>query len=507
MSLSAPPGRTSPVAATLAANRLGVPAVIFFVMSAATPLTVVAGVITTGYATTGLTGIPFAFVIIGLLLGLFSVGYVAMARRMANAGAFYAYVAQGIGRPLGVGAAWVALLAYNALQVGLYGAIGAATQPLLQQWFGIMPPWWVIAITAWAVTAALGIRRIDLNGKVLAVLLLAEVAIIVVYSLSSLTHPAAGRFTVDTLAPGNLFGPGVGAVLVLAVLGFIGFEAAVVFSEESRDPQRTVRTATYLSVALIAVLYTLSAWAMTVATGPDRIVEVSRAEGTEVIFNLAATHLGQAMVDIGHALFATSIVAAMISFHNTTARYMFALGRERVLPAALGRASRRSGAPRPASLWQSLIGLTVIVTYAIAGWDPLIQLFFWAGTSGGLGVLFLLTTTSGAVIAFFGRDPHDENPWRRVIAPAAATIALTTVSIVAIGNFATLLGVPDNHILASAVPAGFLAAAILGTAWGMILKRTRPDVYATIGLGARGATTGPHLPDHRLTTSGQKGSR
>jgi amino acid transporter len=503
MSLS-PPGRTSPVTATLAADRLGVPAVIFFVMSAATPLTVVAGVITTGYATTGLTGIPVAFLIVGLLLGLFSIGYVTMARHVVNAGAFYSYIAQGIGRPLGVGAAWVALLAYNALQVGLYGAIGAATQPLLDQWFGIAPPWWVIALVAWAITAALGVRRIDLNGKVLAVLLLAEIAIIMIYNVGSLAHPADGRLAMDTLSPGNLFGPGVGAILVLAVLGFIGFEAAVVFSEESRDPQRTVRTATYLSVAVIAVLYALSAWAMTVATGPDRIVDVSRAEGTEVIFNQAGAHLGHTMVDIGHALFVTSIVAALISFHNTTARYMFALGRERVLPAALGRVSRRSGAPRTASLWQSAIGLAVIVTYAVAGWDPLIHLFFWAGTSGGLGVLFLIATTSVAVVAFFGRYPHDESLWRRVIAPAAATLALVVVVILATGNVATLLGVPEGHILAWAVPTGYLVAAVLGTAWGLILQRTRPDVYATIGLGARSAAASAlYAPTHQAVSGAE----
>ncbi|MDG4768550.1 APC family permease [Solwaraspora sp. WMMD406] len=488
MPLSPAPTRTSPVTATLAADRLGVAAVVFFVMSAATPLTVVAGVITTGYATTGLTGIPLAFVLVGLLLGLFSVGYVTMARHTANAGAFYSYIAQGIGRPAGVGAAWVALLAYNALQVGLYGAIGAAAQPLLHQWFGVTPPWWCIALIAWAITAGLGLRRIDVNGKVLAVLLLAEVAIIAIYSLSSLASPADGRIALDTLAPGNLFGPGIGAVLVLAVLGFVGFEAAVVFSEESRDPHRTVRTATYLSVALIAGLYALSAWAMTVATGPGRIVEVSRNEGTEVIFNLAAANLGRTMVDIGHALFVTSILAAMIAFHNTTARYMFALGRERVLPATLGRASRRSGAPRAASLWQSGIGLTVIVTFAIAGWDPLIQLFFWAGTSGGLGILFLITATSVAVIAFFNQHPHGETAWRRLVAPASAAIALGIVVCLAVANFAALLGVPGNHPLAIAVPIGYVVAAVLGAAWGLILQRARPDVYAAIGLGARSTT-------------------
>lgn len=94
---------SSPTPTALAADRLGVPAVVFFVMSAATPLTVVAGVITLAYAVTGLLGLPLAFLLVGLLLAGFGVGYVAMSRQVANAGAFYAYVSRGLGRPAGVG--------------------------------------------------------------------------------------------------------------------------------------------------------------------------------------------------------------------------------------------------------------------------------------------------------------------------------------------------------------------------------------------------------------------
>ncbi len=496
MSVSTSSARSSPVA-SLAADRLGVAAVVFFVMSAATPLTVVAGVVTTGYATTGLTGIPLAFVLVGLLLALFSVGYVAMARQMANAGAFYSYIAQGLGRPVAVGGAWIALLAYNALQVGLYGAVGVAAQPVLAQWTGVAVPWWLIAVVAWAVTAVLGVLRVDVNGLVLAVLLVAEVAVILVYDLADLTHPAGGHITVTVLSPGNLIGPGVGAVLALAVLGFVGFESAVVFSEEARDPRRTVPVATYVSVGLIACLYGLSAWAMTVGTGPDQIVDASRTDGPELIFHLAAGHLGQVMVDIGRVLFVTSILAALISFHNTTARYMFALGREHVLPAGLGRTSRRSGAPRTASLWQSLIGLAVIIVYAVEGWDPLVQLFFWAGTSGGLGVLFLITTTSVAVLVFFRRHPHGETRWRRVTAPIAATVLLVAVAVLAVHNFGTLLGVPAGHPLAWVIPVTYLVAAVAGTGWGLLLRARRPHVYATIGLGAKAATARLDLPTPR----------
>jgi amino acid transporter len=490
MALADSPPSASPVTRTLAANRLGVPAVIFFVMSAATPLTVVAGVVTTGFMTTGLTGIPLAFVIVGLVLAVFSVGYVAMARHVANAGAFYSYISQGLGRPLGVGASWVALLAYNALQVGLYGVIGSAATPLLDQWFGVTPQWWVVAIAAWALTAVLGVLRVDINGTVLAVLVIAEVAVILVYSLSFVANPAGGSISFETLAPSNLFGPGVGAILVLAVLGFVGFESSVVFSEESKDPRRTIPTATYLSVALIATLYTFASWAMTVATGPDQIVAASTEQNTELIFNLAGTYLGQTAVDIGHTLFVTSIVAAMVSFHNTTTRYMFALGRERVLPAALGRTARSTGAPRTASLLQSCIGIAVITLYAVAGWDPLVHLFFRGGTSGALGVLVLIAATSVAVIMYFLRHPSGENVWRRLVAPVIATAALAVVLFLAMDNFGTLLGVPPGHVLVWLIPVIYAAAIVLGVLWGLLLKASRPEVYRGIGLGAKSATVG-----------------
>jgi amino acid transporter len=485
----------------LAEDRLGVPSVLFFVMSAATPLTVVAGVVTTGFAVTGLIGIPLAFVVIGAVLGVFSVGYVAMARHVVNAGAFYAYISQGLSRPLGVGCSWVALIAYNSLQVGLYGLIGAATQPLLLQWFNVDVKWWAIALVAWLIVALLGMQQVDLNGRVLAVLLVTEVAVIVVFSVADLANPAGGSVSFDTLDPGKLFGNGVGAVLALAVLGFVGFESSVVFSEEARDPKRTVPTATYLSVALIAGLYAFASWTMSVATGPDQVVAQSQQQQTELIFNLAGTHLGSWIVNVGHTLLVTSILAAMISFHNTTARYMFALGRERVLPAALGRTSNRTGSPVVGSVIQSVVGLVVIVVYAIGGWDPLVRLFYWGGTSGGLGVLLLILITSVAVGVFFARNPSGETAWRSTVAPWLASAALVVVVFFALRNFATLLGVEEGHPLRWGVPIVYVATVAVGVGWGLVLRARRPEVYATIGYGARSvtATTGPaaHEAAHR----------
>ncbi|MFI0794595.1 APC family permease [Micromonospora rubida] len=491
--------RPSNVSDALARGRLGVPSVIFFVLSAAAPLTVVAGVVTTGYAVTGVIGLPLAFLVVGAVLALFSVGYVAMARRVENAGAFYAYVTRGLGRPAGVSAAWVAMMAYNALQVGLYGAIGAAASPVLQRLFGIDPAWWVVALAAWALVAMLGLLRVDVNGRVLAVLLVAELVVILVFDLGQLGNPAGGSVSLTALSPDSLLVPGAGALLVIAATGFVGFESAVVFSEESRDPKRTVPLATYLSVAIIAGIYALSSWTMTVATGPDQVSAKAGEQSVELIFNLAGAHLGDTAVTIGQALFMTSVLAAMISFHNTTARYIFALGRERVLPAVFGRTSPRTGSPRFASTAQSAFGLLVILLYAANGWDPVLQLFYYTGIGGGFGVLLLIVTTSIAVIAYFARTGVEESLWRRLIAPGLAAVALVAIIIVALDNFAILLGVAPDSPLRWAIPAAYPVVVLAGLHWSLVLRGRRPDAYARIGMGAESAAM--------LVTPGSAGER
>ena len=480
------PPQQSQLSTALARDRLGVAAVVFFVMSAAAPLTVVAGVVPTGLAVTGLTGISIAFLTVAVVLAIFAVGYVAMARHIANAGAFYAYIAQGIGRPVGVGASWVALLAYNMFQVASYGGFGAIAQPLFADWFGIDVQWWVLALVVWALTAVLGVMDVAVNGKVLATLLVAEIVVVFAFSVADIFSPSfsASSAPVDL---GSLVGAGSGALLVMAVTGFVGFEQSVVFSEESRDPRRTVARATYISVVLIAVLYGFAAWAMMSAAGDD-VVGRAGAEGPDLFFNVASDQLGSAALHIGHALFLTSLVAAMISFHNIIARYAFSLGREGVLPRAFGRTVPGTGAPKNGSLAQSALGLVVIVLYAVNGWDPLVNLFFWGGSGGGIGVLLLVTLTSVAVIGYFARNPHGESLWHRVGAPVIGSVLLLVMSYLALSNIATLFGVEPGSRLTWMVPLAFGILLVAGALWALILRSSRPQVYHGIGLGARSAT-------------------
>jgi hypothetical protein len=152
------------------------------------------------------------------------------------------------------------------------------------------------------------------------VLLCAEVLVLLVLAVAGLADPAAG-VPLSSLSVGELFGhPGVGALLVIALLGYVGFEAAAVFSEEARIPRRTVPVAVYTSLALIGAIYALASWAMSVHYDDDQVAAVAAEQGPGMLFAMS----GSVVAEIATVLFITSLFAAMISFHNAVARYLVA---------------------------------------------------------------------------------------------------------------------------------------------------------------------------------------
>ncbi|MFF5228677.1 APC family permease [Dactylosporangium sp. NPDC000521] len=491
---TAPPtsGYTSKVDSALDQNKLTVLTVILMVIAAAAPFTVIAGGATAGWAVTGVLGIPVAYVAMAAVLGIFSVGYTEMSRHIVNSGAFYAYVAQGLGRVTGLGAAGVAVLAYNFMQIGLYGGFGPVLSGFLADQWGIELKWWACAFIAWAVIAVLGVLSIEFSGIVLGVLLGAEVIIALIFSVVELAHPAGGTVTFDTVNPSQLFSAGTGAALATAVAGFVGFESTAVYSEETRNAKRNIPRATYLSLIIIGLLYAFCSWAMSVAAGPDKIIGLSTENSSETMFVLVSPHLAEIWLTLGHALFITSLFAALLAFHNTAARYTFALGRERVLFSFFGTTGRRFRAPLWGSLTQTILAAVVLAVFAMSdGLDPFVHLFFWWTVTGGFGVLILMTVTSVAVLAFFMRNRDGEvgqaPPWRRFIAPAIGAALLASVLIVTVMEFDTLLGVKPTDLARYLFPGLFLAAALVGAAWAAFLRAGNPDTYRGIGQGVSAA--------------------
>lgn len=481
-------GKPSAMGRALARDKLGIVAVLAFILASIAPMTVAAGVIPTAYAVTGLTGIPVAFLAVAVVLALFCPGYVAMSRRIRNAGSFYAFVSAGLNKVPGVAAALVALTAYECFQVATYGALGPAIQAEAAAHLGVHEPWWVWALIVWAVVAGLGLARVEVAGRVLAVLTAAEIVIVVAETIGGLASPAGGHLDVAALSPATLTASGAGAIGVLAViagLAFVGFEQSPVLGEEAKNPARTIPAATYTALAAIAALYASAAWAMEAHVGPVHVAAAAAAEGPGLLYGLGSSSV---LAQTAQVLFITSLFAAALSYHNVTWRYMFSLSREGVLPVALSRTNRAS-IPRAASITQSISGLTVIAVFALAGWPAMNGLFFGGGALGGLGVMILLAVTSVAVIRYFVQQPGQESVWARRVAPAASALLLAAAIVLAITHFGTLLGTSPGNPAAWLLPSAFGAAAVAGLGWGLFLRARRPGVYATIGLGAHAAVS------------------
>jgi amino acid transporter len=465
---------------------LGVIHLFFFTVAASAPLTVLGGGVTTTYAVTGIAGVPLSFLLLGVALGLFSVGYAAMSRYVANAGAFYSYLANGLGRETAVGGAFVALISYNAIQIGLYGLFGASIKQFVIDKTGFDMPWWAWALCCLVLVAILGAARVDLNARVLAVFLTLEVIAVTIYDIVAFSHPAGDTVTADGLSPGKLFVHGLGAVFAFSVAAFIGFESGAIYSEECLDPRRTVARATYWAITFTAVFYALSAWAMATNVGTKNLQPAAVQAGPGLVFGLLDQHVGRVVSDLANVLFLTSVLAALLSFHNSVARYLFALGRERVLPKGLARVGVRTGGPLVGSIVQTTLALIVVVIFAVAHADPILKLFTWFSGMSAVGVILLMAGTSAAVVGFFRKRTADENVWQRAIAPALATIVLGALVVLLVVNFDSLLGTDPNSPLRWLFPALVLAAAVIGLVWGAIIRRSRPDIYDGIGRSATG---------------------
>ncbi|WP_251364311.1 MULTISPECIES: APC family permease [unclassified Leucobacter] len=475
--------------------RLGVIAIALMIIAASAPLTVIAGGVTSTFSVTHNTGVPLSFLLLALALAIFAIGYAAMSRYITNAGAFYAYVAQGIGRPAGVGASLVALVAYNMMQIGIWGMFGFQVSMIIAEKTGANVPWWAGVLAGIVVVGLLGVNRVDLSAKVLGVLVALEFLIVIVFDVVAFANPAEGAVTAAPLTPEALFIPGFGAVFAFGIAAFMGFESAAIYGEESKDPRRTVPRATFLAVGVIGVFYAISAWALAVAVGPETITDpagiTADVAGPPLFFGFVAQHLGVLWVDLMSILFITSIFAALIAFHNAVARYLFSLAREGVVPKGLAAVGARSGAPWAGSLAQTVIAVVVVVAFAIgeSGWDPekgpypVVTLFTWLTNTGAMGLVLLMAVVSVAVIGFFRRDPRNVGVIGRVVAPAIAAVLLIVIFISIAANFNVLLGQAESNLTTFLLPALVIVPGIIGTVWAYSIKKSRPSVYAGIGHG------------------------
>jgi amino acid transporter len=461
----------------LARKSIGFAGLTFVGISAAAPLTGLAGGGVAAFAATGVVGVPLGFAILTVPLLLISVGVVALSKDVSHAAAFYAFLARGLGRSAGVAGAGVALVAYNAIQIGLYGLFGATASGIAG---GI---WWIWALAAWAVVGTLGVRHVEVNIRVIAAVVLAEIVIIGLFIIAALGHPAADAAGVLTpLAPAMLLVPGLGGVLALGIAAFVGFESIVVYREEA-NAHSSVRRASFVALAFLGILLTLGTWGMAVAVGPSSVIDVARDPGSDLPLSVLGSYYGPLVAVVGRVILLLSMFGAMMAFHNVVSRYVFALSRERVLPGSWSiTGGTRGGVPIGGSVVQSVIAVVTICVFAAVGADPFATVFTMLSTLGALGIMVLLIAAAAAVIRFSLRSAHRPVPWRPLYASAIGGSILTVVLLTTVFNLSSVTGDAAGS-LHWILPVLIVLVGWLGAAWGGFLRRSRPGVWATIGRG------------------------
>ncbi|MEV6924550.1 hypothetical protein AB0M46_08570 [Dactylosporangium sp. NPDC051485] len=251
-------GRPSNVLASLERTRLGLGRLVASAFAAVAPATVVFGGATGGWAVTGVVQMPLVYIAVAVVLAVFSVGYVAMSRQIVNTGAFYSYITAGLGRIPGVAAAMTALQAYTVMQVGLAGAFGYGLHQTLLA-FGHDVPWWLLSGAACLVVAVFGLLRVDLSGTILAVLLAAELVIVLVFAAVHIAHPANGVTTFDALSPVHLSLAGYAVAACVTIAGYVGFESAFERFNSAGAPIWGSLIQTLLAAATV-VLFAARGW-------------------------------------------------------------------------------------------------------------------------------------------------------------------------------------------------------------------------------------------------------
>jgi amino acid transporter len=443
---------------------VGVAGIVFFVVATVSPLSAtVAGLpLAVGFGNG--VGTPGAFLIAGVCLAVFTVGYAAMSTRINSAGGFYAFIREGLGERLGRGAGYLALVSYNALQVAIWGSFGFFANLTVEEFLGVDIHWLIWVVVGLVAVQVLGYFDIQLSAKVLGVLMIAEVLIVLVLDAVIIGQGGEEGLTMEPFAPDAVFSGAPAFSIMIAFACYLGFEATAIYSEEAREPARTIPRATYWAVGLITVFYVLTSWSLIVAHGAGDASGAAAADPGGFVLGITDTYLGGAGTTAIKVLFLTSAFATLLGLHNAIARYSYSLGRDGWLPAAVARTHPVHRSPFVGGMVQTVTALVVMVLFALAGSDPYAHMYAWLLALATLGLIALMVLASLAVVGYFLKRSGQVGLWRGRVAPLAAAIALGVEVVLLLDNWDLQTGTENAvvHWLWIVLPLVLGIGAVLG---------------------------------------------
>jgi amino acid transporter len=490
---------------TLRKHAVGLMGVLFLTVTGSAPIS--AMLFNTPFVVgngNGLGG-PAAFLFATIVLVIFSVGYVAMSRKVTTAGGFYSYISHGLGRELGLGTGFAAVVAYSVFEASLAGGFAYFAQLKLSQigqstglnWLGyIQWPW--LALFMIVVISLITYFDIRVTARLLGIFLIGEILFLLIFDVFMLGRgvTTSTAFTLASLNPVKAFqgfdangslAAGLPAIgLFFAFWSWVGFEMAPNYGEESKDPKRIVPMAMYISVIGLGVFYTLTSW--TPFAGYNTYGDaISAAQSNPALYYLgpAKQYIGLGVDQALSILIITGSFACGMAFHNTASRYFYALGREKVLPTALGSTHPRYKSPHVASILQTVIAVVIIAAFAIfAGRDnptqqAYVDVYGLMAVMGVIVILAIQSLVSVAILVYFWQNHGTEvHWWSTVLAPIISFAGQAIVLLLLFQNISFIAGTAGLVKWLGPIDA---AIFIVGIGLAFYLKSSQPEKYKTLG--------------------------
>jgi amino acid transporter len=401
--------------------------------------------------------------------------YAELASEFPVAGGAYQWTRRLLGPTYGWMSGWVAVCAYCAANttIAYLGAPWALTL------FGVEPTPNAIVATGMVlvvVCAVVGLLGVDVLRHAIRAGIAAEIvasvgiglALLLVFrtqDLSLLTHTLGA----EALSGGSV---GAGMLAALAVAGwvFIGFDACVSASEETRGAARHVPRAIWLALLSVAALVILNAFAVTLAH-PDPAGVVAGRD-LDPVTTSVVTSFGSWSAKPFAAIVLVAFLACGTAAQALTARTIFSIARDDVLPASrlLRRVDRR----------QAPVG--AVVTTAVAaclglllGLDSAAVGSLIAFGTAGIYVAFLLVAVAALVARLRGTwVPAGQVRLGRlgvvINALAVAWLSFETVNIAWPRTSLAPPGAPGYQVWAAVI-----VLAVIGGAGAVYLVLERPQ--------------------------------
>ena len=297
--------------------------------------------------TTGIAGPAalLAILIAGGICFLTATTYAKLGALLQEAGGGYLWVRLAFNRHAGFTSGWISWFGHSIACSFYIVILAGGLQFLIDAagWGASFPvPRQAIAVGVALAFIWVNDRGTVLTAKAEGVVTMVQVAVFAAFGAAAFLYGNANPPAGATFTP--FLDAGAGAVIVAAgvlAIAFEGYEVVAQSAEETKDPERTIPRAIYLSVAIVTGLYLLLMSTAIFAEGWRTLA----GEG-----ELALIKAGERFLPFaGGLILVGALIAGAVSALNATifsaSRVAFAMGRDGTLPRAFGAIHRRKRTP------------------------------------------------------------------------------------------------------------------------------------------------------------------